>query len=105
MLPSMWHCQRLDATHCSSVTDASNCMELLMQSLQSPFAVAMAVLVKGAEPSFLLPLRKTNQLLQLMKTSIFSAAPLTVKQTLFSFKLITQIQFFILVLYPVIQVI
>ena len=36
----MWQCQRLDATRCSSVTDASNCIGLKMQSLQS---VALAV--------------------------------------------------------------
>ena len=47
----MWQCQRLDTTHCSSITDASNCMELPMQSLQSPFAlqsVAVAVAVAVA---------------------------------------------------------
>ena len=39
-MATMWQCQRLDATRCSSVTDASNCIELTMQSLQS---VALAV--------------------------------------------------------------
>ena len=44
-MATMWQCQRLDTTHCSSITDASNCMELPMQSLQS---VAVAPMVMDA---------------------------------------------------------
>ena len=44
-MATMWQCQRLDTTHCLPITDASNCMELPMQSLQS---VAVAPMVMDA---------------------------------------------------------